>query len=689
MAFNKAKFAETARQRIENAEKFWNNWRSDARRDFGFIAGDQWDAADEAKLRRQKRPPITFNYSEKMIDAVVGAEVSNRNEVSYKPRATDDFAAAELWNAAAQWARDECCAEDEESDAFRDMLICGLGWTCTSVSYDEDQDGKITIDRVDPLEMRSDPAASKPGLTDRRFAYRKWYVDEKEAMAEWPKSKGLFTTEDEENTSKGVITRGQRYSEGMDREAERHKDQVLITCYECVEHEPIYRAALGGKIHELTPQDHADLHEHMDEAQVPYVKQTKNVYYRAFFSGESLLEVGLSPCQDGFMYQAITGKRDQNKNTWYGLTRVMRDPQCWANKWLSQILHIINSNAKGGLMAESNAFVDIKKAQEEWSNPDSITLFREGALANNRVKEKSVVNFPAGLDKLMQFALGSLPMVTGINLEALGLANREQAGVLEQQRKQAAYGLLSPLFDALRRYRKMQGRVLLHMINEYISDGRLIRIGGPDSQQTLPLVKTEGALKYDIIVDTSPNAPDVKERTWAALENLVPALLKAGMAVPPDILDYAPIPTALATKWKEFAAQQQQQVSPEQMQQLQEEVQQLTQENQQIKMDHSMEVEKIQAEIQIMWQKLELEKAKVQSQVQIQEQKGQIDTQIKAQQGQQQLEQDRQQHELDLELQQQQGDQQLTLQKQQGTQKTKLAQQQVDNKHTVDMKKRP
>lgn len=642
------KIVESARERMKYAKEFWHNWRSTARDEYDFICGRQWDEADETKLKAEKRPPITFNYSEKMIDAVSGAEVSNRNEVTFLPRDKDDAGAADLWTAAAKWARQECNAEDEEADAFRDMLICGMGCTDTRVDYDVEQDGMIDISRRDPFEMWTDPASCKVGLADRRFAFREYWEDEVEAKQTWP-NKILINTQEERDSS-GIIIRNSRYRDENDSANNAHKNQVLITCYECIEREPVYRAAVGGQVIPMEGKDFNQMRDHLDEAGVKYVKQFKNVYYTLFFSGDTLLDSSKSPCQEGFAFQFITGKRDRNKGTWYGLTRVMMDPQRWANKWLSQILHIINSNAKGGLLAETNAFVDPKKAMEEWSQPDTVTLFKEGALSGNKVKERTVVAYPSGLDKLMQFALGSLPMVTGINLEALGLANREQAGVLEQQRKQAAYGLLSPLFDAMRRYRKMQGKVLLHLLNDFVADGRLIRIGGQDAQQYLPLAKAEGTLLYDLVVDQSPNAPDVKAQTWEALMQIVPAMMKEGIPVTPEVLDYAPIPASLAAKWKQFIQESGGNVSPEEIKKLQEENQKLTQENQQIKADKTAEMEMMQAKVQIMWKELELKKAEMQVELQLKEQQGQQEMAQRQQEGQQQM----QMHAEDHDMQQQQ-----------------------------------
>jgi hypothetical protein len=49
----------------------------------------------------------------------------------------------------------------------------------------------------------------------------------------------------------------------------------------------------------------------------------------------------------------------QEKGHWFGLINVMLDPETWANKWPSQTLHILNIVAKGGVVAEMDAFEDM------------------------------------------------------------------------------------------------------------------------------------------------------------------------------------------------------------------------------------------------------------------------------------------------------------------------------------------
>jgi hypothetical protein len=260
------------------------------------------------------------------------------------------------------------------------------------------------------------------------------------------------------------------------------------------------------------------------------------------------LEVGDAPSQTGFSFKAITGKRDRNAGTWYGLVRAMKDPQRWANKWLSQTLHIMNSNAKGGLLAERDAFDNIRKAEEQWADPSGITFVRPGGLS--KVQNKPPVVFPAGFHQITEFAIQGIRDASGVNLEILGLRAANQPGVLEYQRRQAGMSMLATLFDSLRRYRKQQGRLLLDYIQNYLSDGRLIRIGGGENAQYVPLLRHSDTVAFDVIVDEAPTSPNRKEQVWAMLTQMIPTLLKVPLpaSVWSELVKYSPLPEALSAQ---------------------------------------------------------------------------------------------------------------------------------------------
>ena len=303
----------------------------------------------------------------------------------------------------------------------------------------------------------------------------------------------------------------------------------------------------------------------------------------------------------------------------------MMDPQKYGNKFLSLVMDIVTKNSKGGIMAEKDAFDDIKDAQEKWAQPDGIVFMRPGALSGNKIKEKPQVALPPGLDRLVSYFLDSVHEVTGVNLELLGMANREQAGVLEDTRKKAGITIIAPLFDALRRYRKEQGRVLLHFIKTYLSDGRLIRINGPSSAKYVQLIREEGVSEYDIIVDESPSSPNMKEKVFAAAAQLMPQLLKAGIPIPPEVLDYTPLPSSLVEPWKALLEQQRNAVDPkvaaEQSKKMQEEMQRLTEENKALKDTREQDAVKLQMEQQKMKMQADLAQQKANQDFQLEQQK--------------------------------------------------------------------
>jgi hypothetical protein len=475
-----------------------------------------------------------------------------------------DMGVSEVLTGAAEWVRDEADAEDEETDAFVDGLICGMGWCETRMVYDTDPDGMLEVNRIDPLEMYWDPAAKKRNLADAKMIARVKDYSEEEFANTWPnwaeKMAPSMGSKEENWPDEGEIFSNDiiGYQEDeADVDEDRTRANYRVIEYQWFELEDFVRTVspMTGEIEEVSPAAAEKLRPKLADMGIPMVRQKRRKYCRAFVCRKELLEMMELPVQKGFTYTCITGKRDRNKKTWYGIVKALKDPQRWANKLFSQILHTLNTNAKGGIMAEQGAFMDPDQAESQWAAPDNIIMMNDGALSGGapKVMPKPGSPYPQGTDRLMEVSLASFREVTGLNLEILGQADRTQAGVLEYQRKESAVTILAPLFDSLRRYRKMQGRILLEYIQKYLSDGRLVRILGQDgTEKYVPLVREEGTATYDIIVDDAPSSPNQKEKVFQILSTLLPVLLKAGIPLPPEILDYAPIPTALASKWKEM-----------------------------------------------------------------------------------------------------------------------------------------
>jgi hypothetical protein len=349
------------------------------------------------------------------------------------------------------------------------------------------------------------------------------------------------------------------------------------------ERELLHLVAQDGveELQKLSPEEYATFVERsalmgMAEGQ-GYTQTTvpSKCYYEAFLGAENVvgkrkLEMGM------FQWTTMTGERDSENKCFYGMMRDMFDPQMWANKWLSQTMHIMNTNAKGGIMAETDAFANVRKAEQDWADNTKIVWVKPGALAGNKVKDRTPPPLPQGLGDLMGFAISSIRDVTGVNLELLGQADREQAASLEMQRRQSAMTILATLFNSLRRYRKISGKLMLHFI-QLMPNGTLVRVLENGLHKYIPLMHDENVEKYDIIIDEAPSSPNQKEAVWA----LINQLLQSGTPLPPEaiikLLKYSPLPESVVKEIMDSMGLSGGEIPPEQLKQKLEQAEQALQ----------------------------------------------------------------------------------------------------------------
>lgn len=533
---------------------------------FDLRAGHHWSDEDLQVLADQLRPAITFNMVDKFVDAVGGMEINNRTETAYIPRQVGSSGVNDLLTSAAQWVRQECDAEDEETEAFLDAVTGGWGWTQSRMDYDEDPDGMPIIERIDPMEMFPDANARKQNLADRRHQCRVKDVPISAAEELFPDLEPIMLhaqwAEDQPDAAHSPHNArlAPYYRIDQSGDIDRNEQLCRLVEFEWWEYVTAYRVLdpTSGRYIRLSAEKAAlyAARARLLGFKPQMIKDRERKYWKAIIGAE-VLKIMDGPKSGGFTYKCITAKRDLNKGTWYGVVRAMRDPQMWTNKWISQGLHIFNTNAKGGLLAETDAFADIDEARDSWAEADSIIELNPGGLA--KVQPKQPAQFPQQLNQMTELAMNAFPQVTGINVEMLGQSTSQapQVALLEAGRRQQGMNVLAGIFNAKRRYHKEQGRLLLWMIQEYIADGRLIRIGGPEQRQYVPLVHEPGLVEYDVIVDDAPTSTNMKDKVWSALMQLMPML--RGLPIPPQFyinaMKYSPVPASFVQEATQILSQ--------------------------------------------------------------------------------------------------------------------------------------
>lgn len=542
-----------------------DEWRRMAKEDFEFLAGEQWSPEDVRQLKEQMRPVVTFNRTNPIINSISGMEIGNRQEVKYIPREMGDSQANELLTKAAEWYRDQSNADDEDSDMFLDAAVCGLGATETTLDFEEEEEGAPMIGAINPLECYWDHAARKKNFTDSN---RRWRVREKalsdvlemfsaeleagtisedDLDAGWAK----YGTDREKPQDR---TPGQQYNGDDSRSDSSGKDERLVTIVQLQykKRVTVYDVTdpTTGQSAEVPEEKFTTLAERaLMVGMTIQAKPRRKTVIMNVFIGSKVLRETEALCPTGFSIQFTTFYMERTTGLPYGMMRLMKDPQRWANKWMSQAMHILNTNAKGGWFVEDDAVDDIREFEKTVSRVDKVTTVESGALTNGKLQPKHQPSMDGSFFNMMQFAIQAVPDVTGVNIEQLGLRNANQAASLEAMRKQAGAMNLAPVFDNLRRYRRDQGKVMLYIIQNYLSDGRAVRIVGDEGAKYVPLM-LKADVKYDIIVDDQVNTPDQKMQIWQMavpfIQSMPPSVLLA-------MLDFSPFPPSVVEKIRKAA----------------------------------------------------------------------------------------------------------------------------------------
>ena len=548
---------------------------------------------------RSRRRMVTFNKVKPFIDAVCGFMIQLRRKPDYQARMTDNKKQqfySMCMNNFSDYLRDNANMDQIETRQDREMLIAGYGAVDSNISYEKNPDGEVVAETIKYDEVYWDPQSQEPNMLDSRWVYRKKVYSRGEAMDRFQDSK----PEDFEEANEGEDSRDfvyNPYGGAYDKIAEDgigggEEDLVKVFYYQYWTLEKYYRArnplydiqdpelvnvldqmmnTMKETRMDLTEEDYIDdifdfdpraeylimtptikndmqlLFERISmmygvQIEVEYQEFLKKCYYTAIVSGRKVLRKFKSPDQQGFTIKFKTGSFDPDRKLWMGMVDSLREPAKYANKALTEMLFVIASNSKGGVLYEEGAVDDPARFEQEYAGTNAAIKVNDGALSNNKIQPKATASLPSGYEKIYEISESSLTEVSGVNREFLASsANNQVSALLEAQRINQVIATLADYFDSIGLYQIESARLFTTYIKMLAqnSQGRLVSLIGQNGvREYIELTEDKLINEYDIEIGETPISATQKQETLSTLLTMADKAAVFGVNILATVTDY-------------------------------------------------------------------------------------------------------------------------------------------------------
>lgn len=535
---------EQMRQWFEDDYKSSEAWRVECKRDYGFTEGyAQWPEDKKEEIRRfQNRAALTLNNILPTINVISGQERGARVGVILKPRGIEDDDLAMVGNALYRFAEEQSELPYEISSAFQDMAIGGRGWIEMKISMEDPLEplGELAPRRRHPLSIFWDGSADEYSLQDgERIARASWqHLDTLKLY--YPKV--MANEQSGDWLAKGGHLTGDSKLDQQWLERDRKRVRVLQMWYKVprrgwflihpdhqVDRFATEEAALGAR--DAVAQAHAA--GRMQVPDMPIISRVVRDVRVADLCYWKILADRPSPYRHG-MFPFIPFTAFHFDELIMGVVRNMRDPQMESNKRWSQILHIINTMAKGNVGVPKGSVDNFENFKTQYGKGGFIYEYHKDI---GRPEADQVSGtLPTALVELAMLLEDQMRKISLVNQELLGLSRSpDQSGKAMNVMRQAGITGLAPIFDSGVRSQKIMGKQAMSLIQQYYPPEKVAQVMGPGVMAQLmknsqiasqlgvpypdPMTRFQQALstRYDVSIDTSALLGTERERQLGIL----------------------------------------------------------------------------------------------------------------------------------------------------------------------------
>lgn len=510
--------------------------------DEDFEDNDQWSAEDKAELEERGQAALVFNEIKPTIEWLLGTEKRSRADWKIVPRCQDDVKPAQRKTKLFKYVSDINSAEFQRSLAFGDAVRSGDGWIKVGVKRDENGAFQIEYKHCSWREFWVDSRARAFDLSDARYLHRVRYTDVDDVISMHPGFKEAI--ESAARASGGISddADGVLESEFSDKGSFlfQHSDRPLVrlreTWYRTPQRVKVIRGEgpLNGEEYVATPE----LDAQIDAGGYEIVGTIRNKVRCSLWIDNTMLFDGPSPYKHGlFPYVRVLAYRKKRDGTVYGVIRAQRDPQEDLNKRMSKAQFALSVRRT---VYEKNAVEDPELLAEEVARPDSMIELNNGFIEKFKILENG--ELARGQLDLAVRDSAYIRTAGGVTGENLGLETNATSGKAINARQEQGAVVTTTLFDNLRQAMLISGRMVLSLIEQFMTEKMVFRITGERGKDEFVSIN-DGDADNDI----TRFAADfiVEEQDWSAStrQAMSEELIRVAGTLPPEyailVLDVA------------------------------------------------------------------------------------------------------------------------------------------------------
>lgn len=518
-----------------------------AKRCEDFFAGEQWDAADLAKLAMSKRPALTINKLLSTIDRLVGEQLYNRSQIAFRPsKGMSDQRTADILSKLFMQISDNNQLPWVRTDVFADGIVTSRGFYDVRISTDDSLHGEVKICRVPSNEVCLDPDASE-------YDPKKWWDVIHTKWLESREIKAMFgdkVYKELQGMPDGYSPydyAGDDFIRGgtFGRNALNNRQTNLNYLYDPYENARYYRVisrqwkelvsvpifvdlALGDMrpIPETWGEERIAIYLQQNPDVRVITKEMRRVRWTTT-TGHIVLQDSWSPYNEFTLVPYFP--RLRNGRT-IGVVENLIGPQELLNKARSQELHILNTSANSGWKVRQNNLVNMDVYELESKGAETgVVIEVEDMDGLEKIAPNQI---PTGLDRVAFKAEEDIKTISNVTDYMLGSAREDVSAKAVQFNQAQGNSAFAPLLDNLNRTDTLLAMRVLDLIQTFYSGPRLIHIAGDHPGATgedlmLNIPQDDGTIlndltlgEYKVVVTSEPERDTFEDSQFEQAKSL-------------------------------------------------------------------------------------------------------------------------------------------------------------------------